>query len=67
MKPENVKCPDCDGPMVPHQSQYGAFWGCKAYPRCKGTRNSMGLSKEDVESTHSEQDNEAYETRWDRK
>ena len=47
MKPENVKCPNCDGPMIPRNGQYGKFWGCKDYPRCKGTRDSMGLSKED--------------------
>lgn len=45
MKPENVKCPDCDGPMVSRKSQYGTFWGCKSYPKCKGTRDSMGRSK----------------------
>jgi len=42
MKPENVTCPDCNGPMVSRKSQHGVFWGCKNYPNCKGTRNSMG-------------------------
>lgn len=23
MKPENVKCPKCDGPMTPRSSSYG--------------------------------------------
>lgn len=41
-KPENVTCPTCGGPMVSRTSQHGVFWGCKDYPRCKGTRNSMG-------------------------
>lgn len=41
-KPENVKCPQCDGPMVPRTSAHGKFWGCKDYPRCRGTRNVMG-------------------------
>lgn len=45
MKPENVKCPDCDGEMVSRKSQYGTFWGCKDYPKCKGTRDSSGMSK----------------------
>lgn len=36
---ENLKCPDCDGPMTPRTSQHGKFWGCKAYPKCRGTRN----------------------------
>lgn len=42
---ENLKCPDCDGMMVPRSGPYGKFWGCKRYPSCKGTRDSEGLSK----------------------
>ena len=45
MKPENVRCPDCDGPMVARSSQHGKFWGCASYPRCKGTRNSDGEAR----------------------
>lgn len=44
---ENVKCPDCDGPMISRKSSYGTFWGCKAYPKCKGTRDSQGRSRAD--------------------
>lgn len=44
-KPENLRCPDCDGPMIPRTSAHGKFWGCKNYPRCKGTRDSEGRSK----------------------
>lgn len=33
---ENVKCPDCNGDMISRKSQYGTFWGCKKYPKCKG-------------------------------
>jgi DNA topoisomerase-1 len=28
-------CPKCGKPMVARQSQYGAFWGCSGYPRCR--------------------------------
>lgn len=42
MKPENVICPECDGPMVPRSSAHGKFWGCKAFPKCRGTRNAEG-------------------------
>lgn len=49
MKPENVKCPKCGGPMTPRSSSYGKFWGCKDYPRCDGTRDSMGRTKEERE------------------
>lgn len=42
-------CPLCNGPMTSRKSQHGVFWGCKAYPKCKGTRGSMGRSKADKE------------------
>jgi ssDNA-binding Zn-finger/Zn-ribbon topoisomerase 1 len=48
-KPENIKCPDCNGPMVPRDGKFGKFWGCMSFPLCKGTRDSMGLSKRDRE------------------
>jgi len=46
---ENLKCPKCAGPMVPrsNRSDGTKFWGCKAYPNCKGTRDSMGMSKDE--------------------
>ncbi len=47
MKPENVKCPDCQGPMESRMSVHGAFWGCKSYPKCRGTRDADGRSKAD--------------------
>lgn len=31
-------CPSCGGPMRKRNSTRGAFWGCGAYPDCKGTR-----------------------------
>ena len=41
---ENVKCPECCGPMTSRKN--GAtgqrFWGCNAYPTCRGTRNTDG-------------------------
>lgn len=46
-KPENLKCPECDGEMVSRKSIHGSFWGCKAYPKCKGTRDSNGDSRDD--------------------
>lgn len=41
---ENVKCPQCDGPMTSRKngSTGQRFWGCNAYPKCKGTRNTDG-------------------------
>ena len=39
----SVLCPQCKGPMVKRVAKQGAnagqaFWGCSAYPRCRGTR-----------------------------
>lgn len=51
MKPENVTCPQCDGPMTPRMSAHGKFWGCKAYPKCRGTRNADGDANTPSESS----------------
>jgi len=32
-------CPKCGGPMTLKSGQYGEFWSCLKYPKCKGTRN----------------------------
>lgn len=40
-------CPDCQGPMAQREGQYGKFWGCTDYPKCRGTRDSKGRSKAD--------------------
>jgi ssDNA-binding Zn-finger/Zn-ribbon topoisomerase 1 len=45
MKPENLKCPECDGPMVSRVTRTEPprrFWGCRQFPSCKGTRNTDG-------------------------
>lgn len=55
---ENVKCPECDGPMVSRSGKYGIFWGCKSYPKCSGTRDSMGRSKAEREAEKEDQRNE---------
>lgn len=49
MKPENVACPVCRGPMVSrqHGKTGQRFWGCAAYPQCKGTRNTDGESQDE--------------------
>jgi hypothetical protein len=30
-------CPQCGGPMVSRNGRRGPFFGCAAYPSCKGT------------------------------
>ena len=35
---EAPECPQCGRPMKKRNSARGAFWGCGAYPECKGTR-----------------------------
>jgi len=59
---ENVKCPDCDGPMVSRFGIHGTFWGCKNYPDCRGTRDSMGRSKAE-RATEREQEKDKKENR----
>jgi ssDNA-binding Zn-finger/Zn-ribbon topoisomerase 1 len=61
MKPENVKCPKCNGPMSSRKSKFGVFWGYNDYPNCKGTRDSMGLSKQDKEDNHPDRDYDAID------
>jgi len=41
---ENVKCPQCDGPMKSRANKTTGqrFWGCANYPKCRGTRNTDG-------------------------
>lgn len=65
-KPENVRCPECDGPMVSRKSAHGVFWGCANYPKCRGTRNSMGDARNRFESEidHRRSDDEMPSQRW---
>lgn len=65
---ENIKCPDCDGDMVSRLNKVknSRFWGCKNFPRCKGTRDVNGLSRQDRHQLE-EEDPEEPTIRWDRK
>jgi ssDNA-binding Zn-finger/Zn-ribbon topoisomerase 1 len=65
MKPENVKCPECDGEMVSRTGKYGTFWGCKSYPKCKGTRDSMGRSKAEVKAERLEEEKRNGQQQYD--
>lgn len=51
-KPEDLLCPDCGMGMVSrtNRSNGEVFWGCKTFPRCRGTRDSMGRSREERET-----------------
>ena len=33
------ECPECGGVLKQITGQYGAFWGCSNYPKCKHTKN----------------------------
>ena len=37
-KTPSPECPLCGKPMRQRKSAKGAFWGCSAFPECKGTR-----------------------------
>ena len=36
--PPSPECPQCGKPMRQRSSAKGRFWGCSAFPDCKGTR-----------------------------
>lgn len=36
---EPVVCPVCFSPMVLRSGNFGKFFGCVSFPKCKGTRN----------------------------
>lgn len=62
---ENVACPTCGGPMESRNSQHGTFWGCASYPKCKGTRDSMGRSKAEREEERAAEETPRNTTpRW---
>lgn len=31
-------CPKCDAKMIRRSGEYGSFWGCPNFPKCRGTR-----------------------------
>jgi len=37
-------CPTCGGSMKQRKSAKGDFWGCQAFPGCRGTRPIAGTS-----------------------
>ncbi|MEI7834377.1 MAG: four helix bundle suffix domain-containing protein, partial [bacterium] len=37
--PPSPECPQCGKPMRQRKSAKGDFWGCSAFPDCKGTRS----------------------------
>jgi ssDNA-binding Zn-finger/Zn-ribbon topoisomerase 1 len=63
MKPQNVTCPECSGPMVSrmNRAKQSRFWGCANYPTCKGTRNTDGdeprRARDDEDDGREAQDN----------
>lgn len=33
--PEYLSCQDCEGNLVPRTGEYGDFWGCSNFPKCR--------------------------------
>jgi len=56
MPVEETLCPECNGKMVSRKGQYGMFWGCAAFPQCKGTRDNQGRSKADRAAERAKRD-----------
>jgi len=40
-------CPECGKPMRRRQSKKGEFWGCPAYPNCRGSREIAAETMQD--------------------
>jgi formylglycine-generating enzyme required for sulfatase activity len=43
-------CPDCGGPMKVRKGTRGAFLGCAAYPKCRGTRGLPAALREKLKA-----------------
>lgn len=41
-----LNCPRCNGPMQVKSGRFGPFYGCQAFPRCKGVRKIDAKAKE---------------------
>lgn len=56
-------CPDCGSEMkLRTNSQNGQkFWGCTKYPKCRGTRDEDGLSREEREALKTKNGNAKQE------
>lgn len=67
MKPENLICPECSGPMISrlNKKNNSRFWGCAAYPKCKGTRDVEGKSKYEKEEEIASRDDRALDEDFD--
>lgn len=37
---ENVRCPNCQSAMIKLDGQFGPYYGCSEYPRCKGKKKA---------------------------
>jgi restriction system protein len=42
LKPREHHCPKCESPMILRTGDFTAFWGCSAFPRCRGKMNHAG-------------------------
>lgn len=44
--PKNIKCPECDGPMIIKLSRGGKFYSCARFPECAGALTLAGKKLE---------------------
>ena len=40
--PNNIKCPECNGPMIIKLSKNGKFYSCESFPDCEGALTLEG-------------------------
>jgi hypothetical protein len=49
---DTLLCPDCNGEMALRTNSTNGqkFYGCRKFPKCRGTRDENGLSREEREA-----------------
>ncbi len=45
--PGEIKCPECESPMLIKLGRFGRFYSCKRFPECKGMRSIEERSAEE--------------------
>ena len=50
---KTYNCPDCGSNMILRKGKFGSFYGCNAFPNCRGTRTNRDYSPKDYENDDS--------------
>lgn len=45
---KNIICPKCGGNLVERTGEYGKFYGCSNYPKCKYTKKNISWLRKSI-------------------